>query len=223
MGHKHLSTDEERAALARAGGFSLNYKGDMRKPRNMQIDPAENCSLFLTNLPPDCTTSQLIAALTELQIPGGKIYATNIIRPQPPVHSEAAANVSFFTPKAAQALLARVERGQMVFGGYRVGGIWDKNAVRPADGLVGDESRVLLLQGPARNLHIPDVEQFIASKGITYQVDSITWRDSDDGTMREVEWRFGSYRMQAQAVKLLFGREKPKVLVVFGKDPCMAE
>ena len=43
-----------------------------------------------------------------------------------------------------------------------------------------------------------------------------------DGRFATVEYRFGSYRCQAEAAKIALGRERPPEVrrVEFGEDPC---
>ncbi|KAL1840667.1 hypothetical protein VTJ49DRAFT_217 [Mycothermus thermophilus] len=92
-------TPEESADLMLMG-FSPNYRGDPKLPRNQSADiPVdENCSLFLVGLAPNLTTHELLAGIRDV----GRVFATHINPPAPERgHAFSAAKLVFFDREGA--------------------------------------------------------------------------------------------------------------------------
>lgn len=82
-------------------------------------------------------------------------------------------------------------------------------------------SRVLLVAGPREFVSPRALAAFFASK-LQFQTDRVIVHveGSDDGEQDAVvEYRFGSFRCQAQAARLALQRERPQVRCFFGADP----
>ncbi|KAK1827357.1 hypothetical protein QBC39DRAFT_267139 [Podospora conica] len=199
-------------------GFSPNYRGnpDLERNRSAPIPPDRNCSLFITGLAPNLTTTQLLATIRDV----GRVYATHINFPEPDRgHFTCAAKVVFFERSAAERFY---ERYGMT--GFRVTGdgsmhvgrvVW--NRIRSAEQDVGGrKTRVLLISGPPSIVSEKALKAYFNTK-IQYQVDDVrTLRTyaadggGGDGGGEEralVEFRFGSYRCQSEAARMALSRE----------------
>ncbi|KAL8367074.1 hypothetical protein RB595_007984 [Gaeumannomyces hyphopodioides] len=87
-------------------------------------------------------------------------------------------------------------------------------------------SRVLLIYGPSRFVNFDSLTAYFRSK-LEFQVDEVLTLavsspgGPDDGVL--LEYRFGSFRCQAEAAKMALTREYPDTVKVwFGEDPCDA-
>ncbi|EJT75756.1 hypothetical protein GGTG_05686 [Gaeumannomyces tritici R3-111a-1] len=84
-------------------------------------------------------------------------------------------------------------------------------------------SRVLLIYGPARFVNFDSLTAYFRSK-LEFQIDEVltlamSGQGPDDGVL--LEYRFGSFRCQAEAAKMALTREhQDTVRVWFGVDPC---
>ena len=89
-----------------SSGCSQNYKGNHYLPSNRSADIPEkdNCSFFITGLPPAISTHTLLAHIRD----AGRVYASYINEANPSAgHLTAAAKLVFFEKTAAQAFWAR--------------------------------------------------------------------------------------------------------------------
>lgn len=243
-GNHALFTDVDRIAA----GFSPRYMGDILLRNNQSEDIADdqNCSLFIVNLPAGVTTHDLLAAVHRLG-PTGRVYATHINGPEPARgHPGCAAKVVFFKRDVAHAFHERCAAlgvGVGVGGdnnnnnnnnaGHHTGGpgflvngqmtrvMW--NRIRTSERALladTDASRVLLIAGPPAFVNERALTAFFRSK-LEFQVDSVITHvaGAAEGAPAVVEYRFGSYRCQAQAARLALQREMPHVDCFFGSDP----
>ncbi|KAK5653917.1 hypothetical protein OQA88_7842 [Cercophora sp. LCS_1] len=213
-------------------GYSPNYLGNPNIDRNRSADisPEKNCSVFITGLSPDLTTTDLLGSIRNI----GRIYATHINQPDPcKGHHTCAAKVVFFERVAAERFynqyhmegFAVIRRPDYV---GRV--VW--NRIRSAEQDPGGrKSRVLIISGPKHIVNAESLDSYFRSK-ITFQIDTIrTYYKPDDameslGRERElVEFRFGSYRCQAEAARMALAREYKEygIYCDFGPDPCDLE
>ncbi|KAK1771621.1 hypothetical protein QBC33DRAFT_592071 [Phialemonium atrogriseum] len=219
--HRGPFPPQHEAWARMIAGFSPNYCGNISLSRNRSADIPEhqNCSLFILNLPADITTRELLANIRN----AGRVYATHINAPEPDKgHGTCAAKVIFFERPAAEhlfdqcrgaggfAMAGRAERGRV---------IW--NRIRTAEqGGPRHQTRVLQIAGPAGVVNEPFLTAYFQSK-LDFQVDEVL----DVGGAAErrvVEYRFGSFRCQAEAARMALAREwsEHDVKVWFGPDPC---
>lgn len=85
-------------------------------------------------------------------------------------------------------------------------------------------SRVLLIYGPSSFVNYHSLTAYFQSK-LEFQIDEVfplaVSSGPDDGVL--LEYRFGSFRCQAEAAKMALTREYPDTVKVwFGEDPCDA-
>ena len=213
-------TTQAQAYLNMLNGFSPNYKGNINLSRNRSANiPADkNCSLFLLGLNPEVTTRELLSSIRNV----GRIYATHINKPEPhKCHMTCAAKVTFFERAAAERFYNMYhDSGFMVHGHPEVASVlW--NRIRSAESPEKPHrTRVLQIAGPPDLVNPQALTAYFDSK-LEYQIDEILVH----GTSVErnvVEFRFGSYRCQAEAAKMALGREYPDgdVRTWHGPDPC---
>ncbi|KAK3352267.1 hypothetical protein B0T25DRAFT_455010 [Lasiosphaeria hispida] len=233
--HEHVFRPIESRALTRVTeheayelmvkGFSPNYRGnpDLDRNRSAAIPPESNCSLFITGLAPTLTTHELLAGVRDV----GRIYATHINAPEPDRgHNTCAAKVVFFERAAAErfydhyAPTGFAVRTQPTHIG-RV--VW--NRIRSAELDVGGrKSRVLVISGPPGIVNERALRAYFATK-IQYQVDEVVPHQASAGEDRAlIEFRFGSYRCQAESARMALAREFKEfgVFCEFGEStlPC---
>ncbi len=209
----------EEVARRVAAGVSPNYRGSYHVARNLSanIPEEENCSVWITRLPGDLTTNQLLAAIRNT----GRVFASAI---QPSVFHDgtAAAKVTFFAAESAQKFLKAANEHP----GFWVGGRWAlvrpdririREVVRPAE-----HSRVLRIAGPSA-LVAEEVLHERFSRNFVYQIDEVIPLILGEG-IDVYEWRFGSYRCQAQWAWRMIREDSlfqaQGVRVRFERDPC---
>lgn len=204
-------------------GFSPNYRGnpDLERNRSALIPAEANCSLFITGLSPDLTTHLLLRSIRNM----GRIYATHINGPEPSRgHQTCAAKVVFFERTAAERFYERYKNtGFMVTGRpFHIGRVvWNRIRSREVDA-GGRKSRVLIISGPRSIVNERSLHNYFASK-IQFQVDEVITAvpsmrlGSEERAL--VEFRFGSYRCQAESARMALSREFKEhgVYCEFGK------
>ncbi|KAK4448056.1 hypothetical protein QBC34DRAFT_301633 [Podospora aff. communis PSN243] len=216
-------TPEEQEARRQAG-ISPAYRGNLSIPRNhsAQIPEDENCSIFITGLPGDCTVHTVLRALHGTGV--GRVYFCHINRPQDdsnrPGRTTAAAKLVFFEAASASGFLQRHANEGFAVDGYHIQAVYNRNRVAEAPERK-NVTRVLIISGPKEVVHEEVLEKLFRGH-FEYQMDGpvITWGETE--TDRCLEWRFGSYRAQAQAA-CLFMRQNgifSRVKVIYGQDPC---
>ncbi|KAK4212569.1 hypothetical protein QBC37DRAFT_262477, partial [Rhypophila decipiens] len=209
-------TDRKRDLL----GFSPNYRGNVKNPRNRgnNADESENCSLFITNLPVETTVKELLDGLVALG-PFGKVYQTHVMPPYG-VHTLASARLLMWDRWSARRVLNVIQEGRLILRGQVARAIWDKNVrvpdARPQDYL----SRTLLITGP---VHIVDAEYLYdyLNERIFFQTQRVSVL-SEFEEERELRWIFGSFYAQAQPAHMALRRRWPPstgVSIMFGIDP----
>ncbi|KAI1139207.1 hypothetical protein F5Y05DRAFT_403778 [Hypoxylon sp. FL0543] len=222
-------------AQLRRTGISHNYGGNIFLEANQSANvPFEqSTSLWLTNLPPDCTHRQLLGAIRGC----GKIFAAVINPPVKAVggynrgahHMTSASKLVFFDRTGLDRLVAKSQAGEFSVGGFvpRI----RLNRIKSAPRAPGRQSRVLHIWGPSSIVNETYLNNFFQTK-FTYELDRITTiATADDWTLQE--WRFGSFRCQAEAAHQSISREKRRqnmsdmerllwsnVMVEYGVDPC---
>ncbi|KAL6880769.1 hypothetical protein J3F83DRAFT_2680 [Trichoderma novae-zelandiae] len=198
--------------------FSTRYRG-MHADANASAEhlvPEENCALWLTNLPPTVTVHELLTAIRNV----GRVWCTYINYPDFAVHQTAAAKVVFFTPEAAQQLLAVSWTRGLFVSDYRVKVSHNriKYSSHAAQGT--KLSRCLIITGNASFVNPEELFKYF--KGLfIFQLDEIIPLIRA-GNRAVVEFRFGSYRCQAQMGKMALEKNRQDGVekVEFGDDPC---
>lgn len=222
---KSARADEDDAATKVSLGFSPDYHGDPYLVRNQSANIPDhlNCSLFLVNLPPSLTTHRLIAAIHAMG-PTGRIYATHINAPEPDrKHYGCAAKVIFFELAAAKAFYKACEERGFHVDGLAVRVMWNRIKTAQQDH-AKSTTRVLLIGGKPNFVNPTTLTEYFCTK-LQFQIDSIiTHSDGLQGDRDAVvEYRFGSFRCQAEAAKMALVREHPEVRCFFHCDPCDPE
>ncbi|CRK16040.1 hypothetical protein BN1723_002218 [Verticillium longisporum] len=213
----------EVARLKAQHGISVKYRGDPSLPGNHSaaIPDAENCSFWIIDLPPDVTHNQLLRCIRNT----GRVHACVINPPDPRNrHYTAAAKIVFFDLWAADKFMSDTFFWGFIVGTHcaRVKPNRIKSAPQPQ---AGDRSRVLIIEGHPSFVNARELTRYFDGK-FQYQVDSIidVYRTEDVGI---VEYRFGSYRCQAQTARMAIetehmgsGSSGLVYDVFFGRDPC---
>ncbi|KAF5677019.1 hypothetical protein FHETE_1921 [Fusarium heterosporum] len=202
--------------------FSGNYKGEhtIRNASAMNLAPEENCALWLTNLPPDVTHRQLLAQIRNV----GRIWCTVINEPDYERHDTAAAKVVFFTPVPAQLLLSKSLTQGLEVGGYAVR-VTHNRVKYGEQPIVGAASRVLIITGKSSFVNAESLTKFFNERFV-FEIDEITSLivrgEAENGGRSVIEYRFGSFRCQAQMGKMALEKDRPQGFekVEFGEDPC---
>ncbi|KAJ8130355.1 hypothetical protein O1611_g3280 [Lasiodiplodia mahajangana] len=207
---------------------SRNYQGDPDLPANQSADiPDElNTAVWITNLPPNVNHKMLLNAVRNC----GKIFAAVINGPEPG-HITAASKLVFFDVEGAKNLLRQACEGRFIVGRYipRV----RYNRIRSAAKDPCPNSRVLHIKGPSSIVNYLYLRSLFSGEHITWQDEEVS-TDIQTETHTCLEWRFGSYRCQAEAARAIIERRKKKVVdvtleefrlwqsvtVAWGVDPC---
>lgn len=197
--------------------FSDRYFG-MHTEGNASADhlaSAENCALWLRNLPPDISYRELLSSIRGV----GRIWCTFINTPDFVSHSTSAAKVVFFAPESAHVFLRHVETAAPCIRGFRIKA--DHNRIKYARRTcLRNVSRVLIITGEAWFVNEANLKAWFADKFV-FQVDEVIELVKAGGRA-VVEFRFGSYRCQAQMGKMSLERMRPSGFekAEFGSDPC---
>jgi hypothetical protein len=207
-------TQHINAIVRTTAGFSANYQGEISdKNRSANIPANRNCALFIKGLPPTLTVTQLLGAIRNI----GRVYQTHI---NPPAgrHRTCAAKLIFFERRAAEAFMARFAQGFQIPGypGHTAQVAWN----RVLTGETFDQvTRVLLISGPRDIVHPFRLTEYFRTK-IYFDIDEVF--EFGEGNRYYVEYRFGSYRAQAELARMALLREMANrgVQVRFGLDPC---
>ncbi|KAI1768493.1 hypothetical protein GGR53DRAFT_462458 [Hypoxylon sp. FL1150] len=226
-----------------ATGASPWYRGNPFLPANQSAPVPEelNTSLWLTNLPPTCTHRQLLSAIRGC----GKVFATVINPPEEdarllalagagaprPTHTTSASKLVFFDRCGADRLVAQSRAGRFTVGGYvpRL----RPNRIKSAPREAGPQCRVLHIEGPSLIVNEFFLNNFFRAK-FTYELEGVvTLAAARDGDVTRQEWRFGSFRCQAESARQSIARERERhtdpssglhlwtqVTVHYGVDPC---
>jgi RNA recognition motif-containing protein len=216
-----------------ASGMSRNYKGNpfLRANQSANIPDEENCSLWITNLPPDCTERSLLANVRHC----GKVYATVINPPDlANGHCTSAAKLVFMYVDGAKALIKQAQQGIFTIDTYVPKVV--SNRIKTAAQTPGPESRSIHIEGPKVIVNFNHFDKWFSER-FKYEIDEITViSDAENsGGFRRLEWRFGSYRCQASSAMTFIEKERRRHLnnfadgdealwkhvnVYYGVDPC---
>ncbi|KAI7775124.1 hypothetical protein LA080_007357 [Diaporthe eres] len=220
---------EEEKVTRDIKGISHRYQGDSNNPANESADipEHENCSVWITNLPPDCTYRDLLAAIA-VHHPG-KVFATFISPPsaQGPNHlpsrGHSAAKVVFYYPWSAQHLLRVASSNRLWVRYYLARAV--PNRIRAApQAYENHTTRCLEIEGPADVVNEPNLRQMWEGffdwhdDEVRFIGDRVDWRSG--ATVRRIVWRFGSHRAQAVAAMHYMRSYFPDIWVFYATDPC---
>ena len=212
------STNNLGGVLVDNTTFSNNYRGEhtMRNASAADLSEDQNCALWLTNLPPDVTTKELLACIRNI----GRIWCTVINAPDYTRHITAAAKVVFFTPQPAQHLLTQSVTRGLTIRDHQVKVTRNRVKYRE-EALVGTESRVLIVTGKSTFVNEKQLTNFFRERFI-FEIDEVRGLIENVAGRSVVEYKFGSYRCQAQMGKMALEKDKPEGFekVEFGEDPC---
>lgn len=208
---------EEDIAYRLEKGISPNYRGNHENPRNVsaRIPDSENCAVWITSLPANCTVKDLLRAL--MQHRPGRVWATHISRADPPRHPHAAAKIVFYHPSEAKRFLQLCRYPGIWIQGHQMVATHNKQRV-PAQEYTHPTSRALEIRGDKKTVS----EHFLRSlfkRHFKFEDEAIEilaeFRD-----VRVIEWRFGSMRAQASSAYQLLERHYPNVDIRYATDPC---
>ncbi|KHN98655.1 uncharacterized protein MAM_03779 [Metarhizium album ARSEF 1941] len=197
--------------------FSPNYRG-MHTEANASADhlrPDQNCSLWITQLPPDVKVAELLGKIRDV----GRVYATVLSPPDGIKHPKSAAKLVFFRPAGAQRLLASANSNPLVIRGHRAQIVLNRTKCGSQSTEKG-ESRVLIITGHKSFVNESSLTTYF-ERNFVFQIDKVrTLTEFEDRVV--VEYRFGSYRCQSQMglKALLEDRPRGLEMVEFGADPC---
>lgn len=136
----------------------------------------------------------------------GKIWST-VINPANPQEGKlyAAAKVVFFTREGAERLIHLIEAGRLVVAGRRPRTVF--NRIKSVPQKESTKSRVVILEGPAALVNERKLNEWFLTK-FTYQTESVQLLTHNSARNTNVlEWQFGSYRAQAEAVVIAVRKE----------------
>ncbi|OTA98070.1 hypothetical protein M426DRAFT_28802 [Hypoxylon sp. CI-4A] len=193
---------------------------DLSRNRPAEIPDELNVRLWITGLPPDCTTASLMRAIWNV----GPVYASHILPPKIDDSAtktgryNSAASLTFFEASATRELLARQFMQPLIVQGYRARIMRHRIKTRPIP--VEGQSRVLVITGdPEVVTPINLTRIFTRRWGIHYDTDTVEFRRV--GEENEIVWSFGSFRAQAHAVFVgLRNHFSESVTVKYAADPC---
>ncbi|XXG97365.1 hypothetical protein Hte_003664 [Hypoxylon texense] len=197
-----------------------NYRGDPNLQANIGSHCPEhlNTSLWLTNLPTKDLRQRLLDHIAAFKV--GRVRST-VINDPTETSITAAATISFFRRQDAEFLYRLIRNQQMVIEGMCPRVQWNRNKVK--EGLDGNESRVLLIAGYSYFVNAKMLRAFFGTK-FSYEEDIVIDHGevpTDGDPIARVEFRFGSWRCQAQwGMKTLKMEMKGLVQVEYGLDPC---
>ncbi|KAI2779050.1 hypothetical protein F4815DRAFT_446647 [Daldinia loculata] len=166
-----------------------NHGGSPKNPlnRSANIDESQNTSVWVSNLPGDCTIQQLLAPIRRV----GKIFFTHI-NPPNDKFTTSAAKITFWDRRATDNFLELIKDGKITIGGLQPE--VRMHRIRAAPQPASDRSRVLVVWGSPHVVSMEVLAPLFRSE-IEFQIDEVEemmWRGE-----RRLEIRFGSHRAQA--------------------------
>ncbi|KAI1657965.1 hypothetical protein F4813DRAFT_358590 [Daldinia decipiens] len=209
-----------------------NHGGSPLNPlnRSANIDESQNTSVWVSNLPKDCTIHQLLAPIRQV----GKIFFVHI-NPPNETFATSAAKITFWDRPSTEKFLRLVKDGKITIGGLQPA--VRMNRIRAAPQPASNRSRVLVLWGSPSVVDMKVLEPLFRSE-IEFEIDEVKemmWYGE-----RRLEIRFGSHRAQAsraeQMMRVLKGGRTTEyaaanltpeqriflclVRILWGSDPC---
>ncbi|KAI0547505.1 hypothetical protein F4679DRAFT_586376 [Xylaria curta] len=207
--------------------LSKNYLGNpcLIANQSANIPDELNTSVWITNLPPSITHKILLSNVRNC----GKVWAA-VINEAGLHHFASAAKIIFFDVAGAQNLLRQAREGTFVVNSYVPHVL--HNRIKTEAKPPGPNSRVLHIEGPSCIINQLYLKTLFSYARIAWQDEEVIVL-SNNGILTRLEWRFGSYRCQAESVRYLLDRVKrctllspdqatmwQGVTIYFGVDPC---
>ncbi|KAI1780827.1 hypothetical protein F4818DRAFT_436023 [Hypoxylon cercidicola] len=196
-----------------------NYRGDPDLPTNRgdHVPEQLNTSIWITGLPKDITMSQLLDFIAAYK--PGRVRSIVINEPTA-TNPTSAATISFFRRAAAETLFHIIQEEKMIIGGMIPRVRWNRNRVMED---MTNASRVLLIGGEPQVVNAEALDRLFHKKFV-WQTDVVIDHgitDSETGPIARVEYRFGSFRSQAQFAKKCLKKElEGFAYAEYGADPC---
>ncbi|KFA65911.1 hypothetical protein S40285_02401 [Stachybotrys chlorohalonatus IBT 40285] len=197
--------------------FSNQYHG-MHTESNASAEnlpPEQNCGLWLTNLPPSVDVHELLGSIKNV----GRVWCTYVNVADNFKHHTAAAKIVFFTPDAARRLLTLSWTRGLYVGDYRAR--VSHNRIKTGEHpTAGKMSRVLIITGSSDFVNDKNLTEYFRERFV-FELDEVT-ELIRAGHRCVLEYKFGSYRCQAQMGKMALEKDRPCGFekVEYGDDPC---
>lgn len=207
--------------------MSSNYYGSLRRLDTIpeEVTEAENTSVFVTNLPPDCTVTDVLSRMHGI----GKIWACNTCAPTEE-YLTSAMKIVFWDRAGRERLIALSKTGTFYVGSYHPE--VRLNRFRTASRPWSQVSRVVGISGPTGIVNLAYLEELFSSFGFFWEADYFVVV-SEVGDIRVAEYAFASYLAQAETAMnglkkhISAGHGSPgedaywaRVNVYWGRDPC---
>ncbi|RYP63400.1 hypothetical protein DL771_009298 [Monosporascus sp. 5C6A] len=202
---------------------AVNYGGNRTVAQQFKmwdLPDHMNTAVWITGLPSDCTHQDVLAQLRGI----GKVYSLHINKPidgpdpTRPLKPNCAASLAFFTSEAAQTFLQRCRLTPFRVKGRRAFVRPNLNKVPPYYDY--GVSRVLIIQGLREYVTVEWLNWYLR------EVVEMFW-DTDRTFLQEIgaenrlEWRFGSWKSQAEAAhRAIYNKLGEWMTVSYGRDPC---
>ncbi|KAI1262715.1 hypothetical protein F5Y18DRAFT_438842 [Xylariaceae sp. FL1019] len=230
---RHRNPDRQRQQPPDLLDEHFTFDAYARRNPSADIPDEESTSVWIENLPPNCTYAKLLGAIKDC----GKVYACMINEPIQN-HKGSAAKIVFFDVTGRTRMQRFFEQGRFIISScmpsvrlHRI----KTEAQEP-----GPQSRVLVISGPPKVVNQPRLINMF-KQVCTFDMESIEtapYRPGIDQGIVTIQFRFASYRYQAErAIRCLWQtRDKmlangsteeqhtwTQVAARFGWDPCDRE
>ncbi|KAK0625185.1 hypothetical protein B0T17DRAFT_599746 [Bombardia bombarda] len=217
----------ESARRNQEAGFSANYAGDIsrqnNRPENIHWD--ENCSIYISGLPPNLTYHQFLGAVRSC----GRVFQSHITHANPEQgHYFSHGKLTFFHRYEAETFYNRYHAFGFPVCGIRGRVMWNRVLVSDA-GFTPAHSRVLVLRGPPFHVNKANIERILKGgpNAMYWDEDEVIESRGfgpDGRAEATIEFRFASFRNQAQTAHMMLtrpeGLRRLGVQIWWGKDPC---
>lgn len=199
------------------------YQGDPTLPGNRcaPISDEQNCRLWITGLPANCTVHQLLSRIKGV----GPVYACHVNAPilsGPKKCSTAAASLTFFTADAATRFLNESKKKPFTVDGCETS--ITRHRIKTESVPVNGRSRVLLIVGDPDVVRIETLASiFSEAWHIRFDTDYVLFTPSEqEGGRNKIVWAFGSFRAQAQVIFTNINRYfEGRAFALYQSDPCL--
>ncbi|KAI1504029.1 hypothetical protein F5X99DRAFT_373266 [Biscogniauxia marginata] len=148
----------------------------------------QNCSVYVTNLPPQCTIRMLLSSIRNV----GKVFASHISPPSGS-HSTAAATITFWDQASTARFMEQSRNGHWRVEGYTP--YVRYNRIRAEPQRPSPRSRVLHIRGPADLLGEEYLKRVFRAY-CTYELECVSGETLSPSVV-QFEFRFSSFRAQS--------------------------
>jgi len=226
-GRRRRSLTPVTAARVVESGIFLkrnpNYEGEITDFdfRNANVPDSDNCSVRLTSIHPEATLEEIFDVVRT-----GKVFSFHLSPPIHGVHINAAARLVFLERECAENLIKAANSiNGLVVHGQRIGVVWNRDRVGPANTKVHSQSRVVRVQGPKEKL---TVDWLLDEFRKLFLFDLVAAKELYvDSKMRAVEVSFTSIRAQGEMAVMGFRELYPakeesshNFKICYSPDPC---